>query len=171
MDPELEMDSSGVEFASIDELLDGDEEEEEEDEIPEPPTFRQENPTDITENLEEVKSETTSLDVKTDDVKTGPEEEEPELLLEDNLEDEIEAEVVPKKEPASYPPLKAEQASVFASSLLDDMISQKELQGALSIKPNSALEGKVVRYVKNILKNKKKRDKLIKLLKLLCFRF
>jgi hypothetical protein len=142
MDPELEMDSSGVEFASIDELLDGDEEEEEEDEIPEPPTFRQENPTDITE---EVKPETTpplSLDVKTDDVKTGPDEDEPELLLEDNLEDEIEAEV-PKKEPASYPPLKAEQTSVFASSLLDDIISQKELQGALSIKPNSALEGMV----------------------------
>jgi len=144
MDPELEMDSSGVEFASIDELLDGDEEEEEEDEIPEPPSFRQENPADITENsIEEVKLETTSLDVKTDDVKTGPDEGEPELLLEDNLEDEIEAEV-PKKEPASYPPLKAEQASVFASSLLDDIISQKELQGALSIKPNSALEGKVV---------------------------
>jgi hypothetical protein len=144
MDPEVEMDSSGVEFASIDELLDGDEEEEE-DEIPEPPTFRQENPTDITENsIEEVKLETTSLDVKTDDVKTGPDEDEPELLLEDNLEDEIEAEVVPKKEPASYPPLKAEQASVFASSLLDDIIRQKELQGALSIKPNSALEGKVV---------------------------
>jgi hypothetical protein len=143
MDPELEMDSSGVEFASIDELLDGDEEEEEEDEIPEPPTFRQENPTDITENLEEVKSETTSLDVKTDDVKTGPDDDEPECLLEHSLEDEIEAEV-PKKEPASYPPLKAEQASVFASSLLDDIIRQKELQGALSIKPNSALEGKVV---------------------------
>jgi hypothetical protein len=156
MDPELEMDSSGVEFASIDELLDGDEEEEEEDEIPEPPSFRQENPADITENnIEEVKPETASLDVKTDDVKTGPDEDEPELLLEDNLDDEIEAEV-PKKEPASYPPLKAEQASVFASSLLDDIISQKELQGALSIKPNSALEGKVVRYVKKIHKKRKK---------------
>jgi hypothetical protein len=157
MDPELEMDSSGVEFASIDELLDGDEEEEEEDEIPEPPSFRQENPADITENnIEEVKPETASLDVKTDDVKTGPDEDEPELLLEDNLEDEIEAEV-PKKEPASYPPLKAEQASVFASSLLDDIIRQKELQGALSIKPNSALEGKMI-FFKNH-KNKKKRER------------
>jgi hypothetical protein len=156
MDPELEMDSSGVEFASIDELLDGDEEEEEEDEIPEPPSFRQENQKDITEEVKPETAPPLSLDVKTDDVKTGPDEGEPELLLEDNLEDEIEAEV-PKKEPASYPPLKAEQASVFTSSLLDDIISQKELQGALSIKPNSALEGKMI-FFKNH-KNKKKRER------------
>ena len=130
MDTQAKLDNSGVEFASIDELLDGDEDEEE---VPPPPTFKPEaGSQDIKEE-----SEASPPAASVDDLLK--EDEEMEKMLEDTLVDELEEEV--KKEPVSYPPLNAEMMNIFASSLLDDIINQKELQGALKIKPNSALEG------------------------------
>jgi hypothetical protein len=136
MDSDLNMDNSGMDFATIDELLDGDEEE---DEVPELPALKQETVEDNEVSAELEPEPSTSFLMKADDVEVDREDV---MLLEDNLVDEIEEEI--KRETVTYPPLNKEKMNIFASSLLDDIISQKELQGALEIQPNSALEGQSV---------------------------
>jgi hypothetical protein len=153
----MELNSSATEFATIDELLDGDEEEEEEEEgdkIPVPePAVKQE---DIVASIELAKDSVLEraddnkvMDNKPEicddskvDVKPCPE---PEVMVEDTLVDEIIEEDV--KQVVSYPPLDAAKMNIFASSLLDDVIKQKELQGAPLVQPNSAMEGELNTYL------------------------
>ena len=139
------MDSSGaaMEFATIDELLDGDEEDEEEekDPVPEPlPVVKEEDACDNKEHVDDSKHATANAELGSEDIRE-------ESQLEDTLVDEIEPEEEEEeaaeevKQVISYPPLDAAKLNIFSSSLLDDVISQRELQGAAQIPPNSALEG------------------------------
>jgi hypothetical protein len=149
----MDLNSSATEFATIDELLDGDEEEEEEDDgdtipIPEPAV----QPNDVLDSIpvgpaedrkrvtadEHKDIEPEIAEVSQVDVKECPE---PDMITEDALVDEITAEEV--KQVISYPPLEAAKMNIFSSSLLDDVIRQKELQGAATIPPNSAMEGQL----------------------------
>ena len=140
------MDSSGaaMEFATIDELLDGDEEDEEEEEkdpVPEPlPAVKEEDACDNKEHVDDSKHTTVNAELGSEDIRE-------ESQLEDTLVGEIEPEEEEEeaaeevKQVISYPPLDAAKLNIFSSSLLDDVISQRELQGAAQIPPNSALEG------------------------------
>ena len=137
----MDSSSTAMEFATIDELLDGDEEDEEEEEkdpVPEPlPAVKEEDACDNKEHVDDSKHATANAELGSEDIRE-------ESQLEDTLVDEIEAEeeeAEEVKEAISYPPLDAAKLNIFSSSLLDDVISQRELQGAAQIPPNSALEG------------------------------